>query len=196
MQQWQGLNVYLQTIFNRPIAMRGFTLIEVLITLSVLALLAALAAPQLEAPLWDSRLRAVAAEFADILSTSRSEAAKRGVSVVICPRSASANTCNTAATDWNQGWVIYADNDASGTLDGTDTLLRVHTAVPTGVTLGAGQAATISVLPSGEYSFAAGRSRTIKLTRGTASRYVVLSRVGRATVLAAGECTTTMLCTP
>ncbi|MFN7642365.1 MAG: prepilin-type N-terminal cleavage/methylation domain-containing protein [Burkholderiales bacterium] len=45
----------------RQLAWRGFTLIEVPVTLSVPAVLAGLAAPQLEAPLWGSRLGSVAA---------------------------------------------------------------------------------------------------------------------------------------
>ncbi len=177
---------------------RGFTLPEMLVTLTVMSILAAVAAPQMESALSDSRLRSIAAEFADSLSTARTEAAKRGVPVVMCPRTSGANTCDVGATNWNQGWVIFSNATGSGTMAGADTLLSARSAVPSGYTVGAvtGQGAMITVLPSGEHLFAAGSTRTIKFTKGGGKRYVVVSRVGRASVLADTQCTAAVYCTP
>ncbi|MFZ4757405.1 MAG: GspH/FimT family protein, partial [Burkholderiaceae bacterium] len=112
------------------------------------------------------------------------------------PRATSSNTCNTSAANWNQGWVLYADLDASGSLDASDPLLSVRTALPKGSSVGEGQADRISVLPSGEHVFPSGTARTILFESNDRRRYVVISRVGRATVLSAADCTSARQCTP
>ena len=64
----------------------GFTLIELLTTLIVLAVVVAIAVPNLALFVTSSRLRASQSEFASALSLARSEATKRGSRVVVLQR--------------------------------------------------------------------------------------------------------------
>ncbi len=161
----------------------GFTLIEMLVVLGILAVIAAFTAPSFQTPLANSRVQAMTREFVSNLANARTQAARRGVLVTLCPRDTSTNTCKAGASNWNDGWVLYADTNASGTLDSSDQLLSVRSALPTGSSIGPGQTDPISVLPSGEHVFPTGASRVIAFESGASRRYVVISRVGRATVL-------------
>ena len=75
---------------------RGFTLIELMVAVSVLGLLAALAAPSFQRLLANQRMRAVAYNIVGDLVLARSEAVKRGENVTVTP----------LATTWDQGWRV------------------------------------------------------------------------------------------
>ena len=88
---------------------RGFTIIELLVTMVVLAIVAAVAVPSFSSMVTNNRM---AGEINDLVATmhyARSEAITRGVSVVVC-KSADGAAC-TAAGDWSQGWVIFTDTN-------------------------------------------------------------------------------------
>lgn len=88
---------------------RGFTIIELLVTMAVLAIVAVIGFPALGNIMTNNRL---AGEINDLVATmhyARSEAITRGVSVVVC-KSADGAAC-TAAGDWSQGWIIFTDTD-------------------------------------------------------------------------------------
>ena len=74
----------------------GFTLIELMVAVSVLGLLAALAAPSFQRLLASQRMRAVANNIIGDLVLARSEAVKRGESMTITPLS----------TTWDKGWQV------------------------------------------------------------------------------------------
>lgn len=91
----------------------GFTLVELLITVVVLAALVALAAPSMTTLLLNNRSETLAEELATALQIARSEAVKRGERVSLCAANADLTTCGG---NWTNGWLMVRDlapNDAA-----------------------------------------------------------------------------------
>jgi type IV fimbrial biogenesis protein FimT len=79
-------------------ASRGFTLIEIAITLAVLAILGALALPGLGAGLERTRLHAAAQSLAADLAEARFEAARRGTPLHLVVNAGERDACWAVAT--------------------------------------------------------------------------------------------------
>lgn len=108
---------------------RGFTLVELMITLIVIAIGLTLAVPSFTGFIRDNRVTSQANEFLVSLTFARSEAIKRGRPVAVCASSDGASCSGN--NDWDAGWVVFTDGDGVvGDLDGTDELLRVHEDLP------------------------------------------------------------------
>lgn len=127
----------------RPPRMAGVSLVELLVTLTVLGLIAALAGPPLAQWLGDRRLVALNNLLAGDLQRARGEAARMRRAVVLCTRG-SALACGGQAA-WETGWLVFEDPDGDRSCadanndarcDGDNgRLLRVQPALPTGVSL-------------------------------------------------------------
>jgi type IV fimbrial biogenesis protein FimT len=102
---------------GRSIRNRGFTLIEMMVTLALLAILIALVTPSFRGLLADNRATAQANALVGSLMLARSEAIKRNAPVVMC-RSNDGASC--AGSDWEDGWILWADMDRDDTLDPDD----------------------------------------------------------------------------
>lgn len=102
---------------------------ELLIVLTISAILLGVAVPSFQSVLQDSRLRTMLDGPRIALFTARSESVKSGVFVTVCPRSS-----NTACgTDWNNGLLVFVDqnpvpNEVLAVRDSTDIILRVQEA--------------------------------------------------------------------
>ena len=105
-------------------AERGFTMIELLITLSIAAIMLTVAIPNFQSFLLNSRLSSQTNEFVLALASAKSEAVKRGTSVTVCSRAT--DTSCAGSTTWDNGWLVFVDNDGGGTVNGADVVLQVR----------------------------------------------------------------------
>lgn len=103
---------------------RGFTAIELMVTVAILAVLTAIAAPSFKPLIERWKVRQVTEELQSTFYVARSEAIKRGGGVTILHNS-SATECTTSG-DWSCGWIVFADTNNDGKQDsGEDTLQTI-----------------------------------------------------------------------
>lgn len=111
--------------------LRGFTLVELMVTLVVIAILLTVGVPNMSNFLKNNRLTSATNGFVSSLNLARSEAIKRGRNATLCVSTDQA-TCTGA--NWALGWLAWVDLDADGNLDAGETV-RVSEALPQTVTL-------------------------------------------------------------
>lgn len=117
----------------------GFTLVELMITLVVAAILLAVGVPSFIDMYKNNRLATAANTLAASVNLARSEAVTRGVRVKVC-KSADGSACTTS-DNWEQGWVVMVDDNGDGAPDDIDgdgdpgPPIRVYQAVEGDVTM-------------------------------------------------------------
>jgi len=175
---------------------KGFTLIELMVTVAVAAILLTVGVPSFRDTVENNRLTAAANELVSALNLARSEAIKRGVRVTVC-KSADGAGC-TSSGDWEQGWIVFTDLDGDGAFtddgdstlceSGEDCILRTHEALPSGYTLrpGVNFDNWVAYLPSGRSQGDSGLANdTYRLCHGpdiNAARSIAVSTTGRVSV--------------
>jgi type IV fimbrial biogenesis protein FimT len=92
---------------------RGYTLVEIVVALAILAVLLSSAAPSFARLVAEQQLRNEARRLSDAILHARSEALKRNGAVVICA-SLPADPCGPTRR-WHEGWLMFADADDDGT---------------------------------------------------------------------------------
>jgi type IV fimbrial biogenesis protein FimT len=115
--------------------LRGMTLIELLVTLAIAAILMTLAGPSFVRMIKSNSMSGTVNTFLADVRFARSEAVRRGGRVIMC-RSADpeavvpACAAATATTKgWADGWIVFFDKDGSGDWNAGDTTLRVQSAI-------------------------------------------------------------------
>lgn len=166
-------------------ATRGFTLIELMVVLAVVAVLQSLAAPSMAAMVNSMRLTMAVNSLFSSLTLARSEAVKRGARAVVC-KSASGEACVTSG-GWEQGWIVFHDANNNGRRDLGEAVLSHQPALPSGVLiLGNSPLANyVSYTATGVTSYPSGAFQAGTLTACTVSatpreaRQIVISSAGR-----------------
>lgn len=106
----------------------GISLIEMLITLCIGAVLLASTVPGFVGALERQRLTTTTNELVLAVNLARTEATSRRTRVAVAPR---------AGNDWSSGWHVFIDANDNGVLDGGETILRTFDAVAAPIVIAA-----------------------------------------------------------
>ncbi len=136
----------------------GFSLIELLIIIAIVAILGTIAGPSFSAFIASQRIKTASFDLMTMLTLSRSEAIKRNADVVATP----------ATGGWQNGWTVTA-------ADGT--VLNQQNALP-GVTIGDAPA-SVTYAASGRLTGAATLHFEISSTSSSSVRCITIDLSGR-----------------
>jgi type IV fimbrial biogenesis protein FimT len=101
---------------------RGFTMIELLIVISIAAILATIAIPSFRDMLRTTRHNSALGLVISDLNLARGEAIKRNSSVIVCTRNAAGDDCAVTGA-WQGGWVVCLEAAVANTcLDTTNAI--------------------------------------------------------------------------
>lgn len=172
----------------------GFTLMELLVTIAIAAILLAVGVPALSNATLGSTLSGTANSLFATVRLARSEAIKRNARVVLCV-SSDGQTC-AGSGGWEQGWILFHDANSNSARSSDETLIQHQQAASTGIkiTETGGTALTVTFPPIGTLNPA--REFSFKVCRyspdpGSQERKVVVTAMGQARV----EKTTEGTCT-
>ena len=91
---------------------RGFTLVELAISLAIGALLITIALPNMRIVAINNQITTQTNELVTAFNLARMEAIRRGTPVSVCA-SANQSSCS-GANDWSTGWILFVDANATG----------------------------------------------------------------------------------
>ena len=178
---------------------RGFTLIELMVTVAIVAVLGMLAAPSLKQFSQSSTVAGNVNSFLADLRYAKSEALGRNASVIMCRSDAptlAEPTCSAEGTagpnGWVSGWIIFQDQDSNNQRSGSERVIRVHApnealgAITEGA---AGRSTLIMFMGSGHLRSLPPGSSPLQLTFGgdafpaETKRMVCINRMGNGRAL-------------
>ena len=175
-----------------PNKSRGFTLIEVLIVLTVAGILLAVVVPSFRTVIERSRVSTEVNAFVSDLQFARSEAIKQGIPVSLCA-STNGTTCSTENT-WHKGWLVFSNVTGTGTMQSGDVILRTRPAFKAGDTLVADPAITALTYNRDGFALLTGNAsgatllslRTVP-TVSSITRCISMNRIGYQTIYKSGQ---------
>lgn len=106
---------------------RGFTLIELIVTFSLLAILLALAAPSFVSYRRNSELVSITNNFIASLNAARTEGMKKNMYSMVVPIGNDNN--------WSAGWVVFIDVNSDEVFDSGDSIVLKQEAVPSYISI-------------------------------------------------------------
>ena len=104
----------------------GFTLLELVVTVALIAIAVSIAVPSMSTFTQNDRLTTNINTLVGHLAYARSEAVKLNQQVSVC---VSNNTASCTAGNWQDGWIVYIDADASNTFTAGEQVLRAQQAL-------------------------------------------------------------------
>jgi type IV fimbrial biogenesis protein FimT len=166
---------------------RGFTAIELAVTLAIVSVIFAAAAPALADYIRIARVKAATTDLFDAFLLARSEAAKSNSRIVVC-KSADGSAC-AATGGWEQGWIMFRDTNSNGARDPDDPIFLRGESMTGGLRVsGNGSVARyVSYAPDGMArlvggGFQAGTITLCNAAAGDDAREIIINASGRPRV--------------
>lgn len=174
----------------------GFTLYELMITLTVVAIILGFGIPNLRNFTLNSRITGAANDLHAAFMMARTEAAHAKTNVTICASADPMGAASCGGT-WEQGYVVFIDDDADQVRDAGEAILRSQPGVDTGVMLRVANAASYFMYaPTGLGRLDAGGNPALSQvvicdergngngpSGGSTARLFVSTPLGRATIV-------------
>jgi len=174
------------------VSVSGFTLIELIVTIALVAILMAVAVPSMVTFQRNSELTSFSNTMLASINAARGEAMKRGRSAMMTPAD---------GTNWSSGWIVFVDMDGGETYSATtDLTLLKREAPPSYLTL-SGNGTLVAVPPyimfdsSGYSKTKSGGfgASTFEVKRNDVSGTELLSQTRRIKIASTGR---VRVCTP
>lgn len=171
-----------------PSVQSGFTLIELMVVVALVAILATLATPSWTQMRVRAALRTAVNDFTSSLQFARSEAVRLNSPVTVCPSSDGANCTDTS---YELGWIVRTGPQANAAgqiilqdtlpnrvfrLDSTAAAIRRFTYLPNGLPASNFNGATLEACPQ-------------DANLAVLTRMITINRAGRVTLSNPGVCT-------
>lgn len=182
----------------------GFTLIELMVTVTIAAILATVAMPSLRAFIARGQIASATNELSATLQFARSQAVARNRCVTICRSADTANlmattptvpTCATSGTNWDSGWLVFEDTTCGASTNPAtvDDVLRVRHGQSDGVTITAQSVQRVVFDGRGSTGMSTPQRFQVVPTEGssnTNARSLCLGSAGRVVIqtLTSGNC--------
>lgn len=164
----------------------GFTLVEVLLVVGLVGVLTGVAVPSLRKLAHSSALTSATNDVFSALLLARSEAIKHNSRVSLC-KSEAGDACISSG-GWDQGWIVFHDENANGLRDPGEVIVSRAAALPSGWRVVGNSTVNryVSFDPSGATKLISGlafQAGTITVCQGggapTEARQIILNGSGR-----------------
>ncbi len=169
---------------------RGFSLVELMVALFILAILLGVAAPAFANLIRETRLTTATNELLASLFLTRSSAIQHSRRVTICT-SPDGERCE-AGVGWHSGWIVFQDLNGNGVRDAGEPIVRHGGTNIRGITLTGNMPVRnyVSYLPTGMTRTVNGglQMGTITACQDGSARQIVINVAGRPRVVRDARC--------
>jgi len=156
----------------------GFTMIELMIGLLIIAILIGLAAPTFREFTRNNQVTATNNDLVTALNLARSEALRRGTAVTVCS-STDGLKCGVAG-DWAAGWIVFQDEAANGVIPSDDKVVQKWGGAGAGIQV-ATASPYVQYQPTGTVTNSAAISVSFASCKGQSLRQIQISAGGSIT---------------
>jgi type IV fimbrial biogenesis protein FimT len=173
----------------------GYTLVEMMVALTVSVILSAIAIPTMRTMLFNGRLTSATNDLLASVNRARTESLKQQLSTVVCftaNPTATNPTCDYTAA---RGWIVFVDSNGDWAHQSNETVLERHGTIDSTVTVKADGEAVLAFSPTGFATPSAGHQAlrnvvfcdargVVTLAPSSTARALVIATTGRARAVA------------
>ena len=128
-------------------SIRGFTLIELMVTLAIGSILMLIAVPSFQTYRRNSELTTATNTLFSAINAARGEAMKRGMSAMVVAGTTDDTANPPNASNWNTGFIVFIDTDRNQEYNATDAVVSTQAPLPAYMTVIGNNTAGLSTKP-------------------------------------------------